>query len=165
MYPSSASGEVGLIDTICNFTINSEKLSKQSQSESWATGIFRGWHEVKTKSLYNQSPKLFYNRKKQGWRLACNCIGGSLIPRGNVDIWVMEILMKTCWMRLLMLNVINSFCFWRETTLMINLLFSEQQFCIFVTSLHSITGICNYTFCFVIRPFTFCTRFLTFWGF
>lgn len=31
---SSASGEVGLIETIHNYTINSEKLSKQSQSES-----------------------------------------------------------------------------------------------------------------------------------
>lgn len=108
-------------------------------------------------------PNYFTTEKKQGWRLACNCIGGSLIPRGNVDIWVMEILMKTCWMRLLMLNVINSFCFWRETTLMINLLFSEQQFCVFVTSLHSITGICNYTFCFVIRPFTCFV--LVFWHF
>lgn len=41
MYPSSPSVEVGLINTIRNFTIKSEKLPKQTQYVSWATGIFR----------------------------------------------------------------------------------------------------------------------------
>lgn len=105
---SSASGEVGLIETIRNFTINSEKHSKQSQSESWATGNFRDRHKFKIKSLYNQSPKLFYNKRQNKTEMACNCSEGSLIPRGNVNIWVMEILMKTCWTRLLMLSVVNT---------------------------------------------------------
>lgn len=145
MYPS---GEVGLIDTIRNFTIERENF-KHSQSESCATGIFRDWHKVKTNSLYNQSPKYFIITKND--RFAFNSRGWSLIRRGNVDIWVMEILLKTCWMRLLMLNVPNSFWFWRETTQMTNLLFSAV---LHFRDLHfSIAGICNWTFFFVIRPF------------
>lgn len=72
MYPS---GEVGLIDTIRSFTIERENF-KHSQSESFATGIFRDWHKVKTNSLYNQSPKVFYNNKK--WEICIQSQGMEL---------------------------------------------------------------------------------------
>lgn len=100
-------------------------------------------------------------KKKKGSTLACNYSGGSLIPRGNMNIWVMEILKKTCWMTLLMWSVANSFYLWRETTLMTKLLFSEQQLCIFSTPQLQPFAIklCGLTL------YLFCTRFLTFCGF